>query len=89
MRQLSCSFGTLCLWFIFRLSDYTSKHLADNNPNITDLADPNRPTILAEIFSELYDNAWTDAFECLSKEMKSDEKAIKKLLHVLEVCVDI
>ncbi|KAL3879225.1 hypothetical protein ACJMK2_031531, partial [Sinanodonta woodiana] len=43
-----------------------------------------RPTKLSEIYSELYDNEWTDAFEELTEDMKlSDEAAIKLLLKIL------
>lgn len=57
--------------------------LTDNNPNIADLSDKNRPTKLAERFTELYDNQWTDAFENL---YSGDEReTISKLLGILFV----
>ena len=69
-----------------RLSRYTSNQLADNNPNIADLGDINRPTKLAEKFAELYDNEWTEAFEFITKDIGLDEeKAIKELLQTLQV----
>ncbi|WAQ97921.1 hypothetical protein MAR_022294, partial [Mya arenaria] len=43
-----------------RLSSLASSKLRDNNPNITDLSDQNRPTKIAEKMSELYDNEWTE-----------------------------
>jgi hypothetical protein len=52
------------------LSKVTGGNLTLDNPNIADLSDENRPTKLAEEFSELYDNEWTDTFEIL----KTDEK---------------
>ena len=52
--------------FICRLSALTSSKLRDNNPNLTDLSDANRPTKISEMFSELYDNEWTDAYDELS-----------------------
>ena len=59
----------------------------ENNPNIPDLSDQNRPTKLAEMYSELYDNRWTDAFEILTKVDKtgSDRNAIDFLLESLMV----
>jgi hypothetical protein len=57
-----------------------------NNPDIADLSDTNRPTKIAEIFSELYDNEWTEAFETLSKTERSSEKAkIETLLNIVQV----
>jgi len=76
------------LWtdVIFRLSKLASSKLRDNNPNITDLSDPNRPTKLAEQMAELYDNEWTDTFEEIQEsEGISDEKVIQKLLETLMV----
>lgn len=66
-----------------RLSKIAGAKLKSNNPNIADLNDPNRPTKLAEMFSELYDNEWTDAFEALDN--KPDEDRIAMLLQILEV----
>jgi hypothetical protein len=48
----------------------------------------NRPTKLAEQFSELYDNEWTDAFDAITKgqdESINDKEACTKLLNVLTV----
>ncbi|XP_060565686.1 uncharacterized protein LOC132724744 [Ruditapes philippinarum] len=52
-----------------RLSAIASSKLRNNNPNIADLSDANRPTKIAEKLSELYDNQWTDAFGNLEKGM--------------------
>lgn len=46
-----------------RLSKAIGDTLTTNNPNIADLSDQYRPTKLAEMHNELYDNEWTDAFE--------------------------
>ncbi|XP_052796576.1 uncharacterized protein LOC128228997 isoform X2 [Mya arenaria] len=69
-----------------RLSKYAGARLRDNNPNITDLSDPNRPTKLGEEFSKLYDDEWTDAFDEMSKNDKklSDTQAISRLIEVFE-----
>ena len=77
------------MFSFFRLSEHISLKLADNNPNIADLSDLNRPTKLAEKFSLLYDDQWTDAFDALQQrpEFKVDSKAIKQLLEILMVCI--
>ncbi|XP_052795703.1 synaptonemal complex protein 1-like isoform X4 [Mya arenaria] len=65
-----------------RLSKIAGANLAFQNPNIADLGDPNRPTKLAEIFSELYDNQWTDAFEQI--DLEDDQERIKRLFDILK-----
>ncbi|XP_052793229.1 uncharacterized protein LOC128227067 [Mya arenaria] len=57
-----------------RLSRLVSAQLTNNNPNIVDLSDNNRPTKLAEQYSELYDNAWTECYECLTKTLSWQEQ---------------
>ncbi|XP_053392004.1 uncharacterized protein LOC128554717 [Mercenaria mercenaria] len=58
--------------------------LTDGNANIADLSDENRPTKLAEQYSELYDNEWTDAFEVLTAgEHVSEQDACHTLLEAL------
>jgi hypothetical protein len=67
------------------LSKFAGNKLVENNPAITDLSDPNRPTKLAEYFSELYDNEWTDAFEALKTAGYKEITAIETLRLTLEV----
>ncbi|XP_063414514.1 uncharacterized protein LOC134696584 isoform X2 [Mytilus trossulus] len=74
-----------------RLSEMMGSKLRDNNPAIADLNDQNRPMKLAEQFTELYENEWTDAFTDLQELTKdgSDEKltdveSIQILLHMLK-----
>ena len=47
----------------------------------------NRPTNLAEKFSTLYDDEWTEAFDALSKyqEFKDETNAIRFLLEIVQV----
>jgi hypothetical protein len=73
--------GQLC----FRVSALASAKLTDGNANIADLSDEHRPTKLAEQFSQLYDNEWTDAFESIlkSKYRISEEEACTILLKIL------
>ncbi|KAK3593601.1 hypothetical protein CHS0354_018699 [Potamilus streckersoni] len=67
-----------------RLSSVASAKLRDNNPNIADLSDPNRPTRIVEKLSEIYDNEWTDAFDHLEKCYSKEEKDnVQLLLDVL------
>ncbi|XP_060083090.1 uncharacterized protein LOC132562362 [Ylistrum balloti] len=72
--------------WINRMSCIAGKQLTDNNPKVTDLTDPNRPQKLADKFSELYDNQWTNAIEYLqtSKQM-SEELAIQHLSTLAKV----
>ncbi|XP_065932596.1 cingulin-like protein 1 isoform X6 [Magallana gigas] len=68
-----------------RLSQLAGAKLTEGNPNIADLSDKNRPTNLAEHFSELYDNEWTDALEELTDtESKSEEEGIKILFDIVK-----
>ncbi|XP_053399062.1 putative leucine-rich repeat-containing protein DDB_G0290503 [Mercenaria mercenaria] len=67
-----------------RLSKAMGDRLTDNNPNITDLSDRNRPTKLAERCAELYDNQWTDAFDILEEYFNAEENVIEALLQILQ-----
>lgn len=51
-----------------------------------DVSDTNRPTNLADRFSELYDNEWTKALDDLNKVKEEHEDGnIKLLADILEV----
>ena len=56
-----------------------------NNPGIADLSDEYRPNKLAEKFSELYDNEWTEFYEDLEKPGSSEEQIIGQLLKLIQV----
>lgn len=62
-----------------RISEIAGARLKSNNPAIADLSDQNRPSKLAEKFSELYDNEWTDATEELKRVIKSKEKSEEEM----------
>ena len=63
-----------------------SVRLRKDNPNLTDLSDSLRPTKLAEKYTELYDNDWTDAFEELHNKCRlPEEKVVQCLLKILKV----
>ena len=65
--------------------------MKDGNPYIADLSDKNRPTKVADTYSELYDNEWTDAFDVLqTTAYRKEEKDIaRQLLDILMVRKDI
>lgn len=64
-----------------------SVKLRDSNPNIADLNDKYRPTKLAEMFSELYDNEWTDAYTVLTESMLEEGICLAFLLDIAIVCL--
>jgi hypothetical protein len=68
-----------------RLSKLPANKLTDNNTAITDLSDGNRPTKLGVLYSELYDNEWTDAYDALLKAGYNDDEAITILNLTLKV----
>lgn len=47
--------------------------------------DPYRPMKIAEKFSEMYDNGWTDSMEALEDLDHGEEECVKILLHFLTV----
>ncbi|XP_062589739.1 uncharacterized protein LOC134251332 [Saccostrea cucullata] len=71
-----------------RLSKVAGAKLTHGNAAITDLSDTNRPTKIAEKFSELYDNQWTDAFEELDNTYNNEEETIQVLLKILKEAYD-
>lgn len=68
---------------ITRLSAIAGSRLKDGNPIIADLSDDNRPLKIAERFSEIYDNEWTDVFDDLITD-KSERESIHILLDILQ-----
>ena len=68
-----------------RLSTIAGERLRLHNPGIADLSDENRPNKLAEKFSELYDNEWTEALESLNRTGQSETVSVENLLKTLEV----
>nr|XP_022325312.1 uncharacterized protein LOC111125625 [Crassostrea virginica] len=53
-----------------RLSRFASQQLTEENPNIADLSDTHRPTRLGEMYSQLFDDEWSEAFEALKQYLK-------------------
>ena len=66
------------------LSAIASSQNRNNKSDILDLSDQNRPTKIAEKMSDLYDNAWTNAYEELEDNMEEKE-IIQRLLHIFKV----
>nr|XP_022320924.1 uncharacterized protein LOC111123106 [Crassostrea virginica] len=73
-----------------RLSAVAGDKLRYNNPGIADLSDEYRPNKLAEKFSELYDNEWTEFYEDLERTGNdettgnTEENIIGQLLQLLQ-----
>lgn len=70
--------------FGFRLSSVAGERLRFNNPAIADLSDENRPNKLAEKFSELYDNEWTEFYENM-EGTGTEEEIIGQIVQLLKV----
>lgn len=70
--------------FGFRLSSVAGDRLRLNNPAIADLSDENRPNKLAEKFSELYDNEFTEFYENM-EGTGSEEEIIGQIVQLLQV----
>ncbi|XP_056012440.1 uncharacterized protein LOC125679542 isoform X2 [Ostrea edulis] len=56
-----------------RLSTFGGQQLTDGNPNIADLSDTHRPTRLGEMYSQLFDDEWSEAFEAFKPKREEDE----------------
>ncbi|XP_056012439.1 enolase-phosphatase E1-like isoform X2 [Ostrea edulis] len=56
-----------------RLSKFASQQLTEGNPNIADLSDTHRPTRLGEMYSQLFDDEWSEAFEAFKPKKEEDE----------------
>lgn len=72
----------------FRLSKLAGNKMTEGNPNIANLGDPYRPTKIAEIYSEIYDNEWTDTLDFCQKKLGkeySEDDALQALNKTLIV----
>ena len=67
------------------MSKLACTKLTHRRAAITDLSDTDRPTKMAEKFSELYVNAWKDAFEELDNTYHDEKQTINVLLILLQV----
>ena len=57
-----------------RLSRFASQQLTEENPNNSDLSDSHRPTRLGEMYSQLFDDEWSEALEALKPNIKKEEE---------------
>lgn len=64
-----------------------SDKVENDDQDIADLSDLNKPTKIGERFSELFDNEWTDAFEEIY--LRNYESRIRFLLLIMEVSIFI
>ena len=70
------------------MSSAAGARLTDNNPNITNLHDPNRPMKLADKFNKIYDDEWTDIIERLEKNgSNTEEHKDKCVYHLYSVLI--
>ncbi|XP_056013441.1 uncharacterized protein LOC125678386 isoform X2 [Ostrea edulis] len=72
-----------------RLSEVAGAKLKSNNPAITDLSDENRPLKLAEKFSQIYDDDWTDSLEEITKIGVDEETSISFLLRIVMTAFEL
>ncbi|VDI52068.1 Hypothetical predicted protein [Mytilus galloprovincialis] len=76
--------------YSIRLSGGTVKQLTEGNPDFTDLGgDKNRPTKIAEMFHNIYDEEWITVLEALThvkkgSEPRTAEQAIKLLKEIIK-----
>ncbi|XP_045206822.2 uncharacterized protein LOC123559065 [Mercenaria mercenaria] len=70
-----------------RYSALAGSKLTHGNANIADLSDENRPTKLAEKYSELYDNEWTEAFSFLTAEDRRTSEEACKIIAKAFCCI--
>ena len=74
--------------FYWRLSAIAGARLTNNNPNITNLHDPDRPMKVAEKFNKIYDDEWTDMIERLEKKgPDTEEHKDKCVYHLYSVLI--
>jgi hypothetical protein len=79
----------MLIYLYHRLSEVAGQKLKSNNPAITDLSDEDRPLKLAEKFSQMYDDEWTDSLEEISSIGFDDETSISFLLFIVMVRLQI
>ncbi|XP_076070236.1 uncharacterized protein LOC143041946 [Mytilus galloprovincialis] len=73
-----------------RLSKIAGIQLTKGNSDITDLSDANRPTKLAEKWSSLYTDEWSDAFDVFKTIMQNENCEIEKeLCSIAQKCFNI
>ncbi|CAC5361576.1 unnamed protein product [Mytilus coruscus] len=70
-----------------RLSQVAGAKLVAGNSSIADLGDKYRPTRIAELYSELYDNEWTEAVDMLLNSNRwPEDMIVRHLFIILQGC---
>ena len=77
-----------CTCTMLYFSKQAGQALMHKNPDIADLSDDNRPTKIAERFSQLYDDQWTDAYDALMKDGQTERDVIRILLNIVHVRIN-
>ncbi|XP_061188316.1 uncharacterized protein LOC133196438 [Saccostrea echinata] len=85
MKQQLSSFEKQRQDILNKISEVAGARLKSNNPAIADLSDQNRPSKLAEKFSELYDNEWTDAAEELKQTIKFPKETSEEEMDIVVI----
>lgn len=79
----------LIWYYAFRLSQVAGAKLVAGNSSIADLGDKYRPTRIAELYLELYDNEWTEAVDTLLNGNRwPEDMIIRHLFIILQVNLD-
>lgn len=80
ISQIKVSAFSRFVTLFYRLSKIAGIQLTKGNSDITDLSDANRPTKLAEKWSSLYTDEWSDAFDVFKTIMQNENCEIEKEL---------
>nr|XP_022323447.1 uncharacterized protein LOC111124659 isoform X2 [Crassostrea virginica] len=69
-----------------RLSKFESQELIEGDPNFADLRGTPRPTRLGEMYSQLFDDEWSEAFEALKNiaDGNEDDDIFPNTLFILQ-----
>ncbi|XP_052719813.1 uncharacterized protein LOC128191669 [Crassostrea angulata] len=80
-----------------RLSEYTNQHLMEFIPNMADQSDIYCPTRLGEMYSQLFDDEWSEALEVFKPKTEDEDDDIFSdtlyilqdlLMNIFEFCKD-
>ncbi|XP_053400218.1 uncharacterized protein LOC123559198 isoform X2 [Mercenaria mercenaria] len=67
-----------------RLSEVAADGHVDSSSALTDLRVRNQPTKIGEMYTDIYDNEWIDAFDALMEDDHKEEAAVEILRLMLE-----
>jgi len=71
---------------VYRISQVLGERLAAN-ADVSDLSDPYKVTKIAEMYVDVYDEQWTEAYEVAEKvfEERDEKYRIRKIIQILGV----